>query len=146
MTLLDEMISAFHGFIAIITGKRDAEKHFNLTLYGLSGAAIALVISFAISTFVPSIIGDSSSTLSAPQALSFTAGVFVIQVGAAAIVLNQLNRLDGFVPYLVVDFYSTLFITILAIIPSLLKIQSPMFVIILAQILGIDFIPPPSPQ
>ncbi|MCF6343458.1 MAG: hypothetical protein L3J15_02110 [Devosiaceae bacterium] len=124
MTFIDEMILAARGVFAITIGNRDSAKYFNLTNFGLTGATIALVLSFAISIFVPEFLGIKNNGLLPFQSLIFIGVVSLFQVGAAAVILYQLNRFDGFVPYLVVDFWSTFFITILTLVPVVFNLQS----------------------
>ncbi len=128
----NEMIMAARGVFAIALGRRDAEKYFDLTIVGLIGALIALILALAISAFLPALLGDPVDGLSSTTALIFTAGVYLFQIGSAWVVLSLLNRADGFVPYLVVDFWSTFFVTILALVPNALQLETSMVMMVLA--------------
>ncbi|VAW16686.1 hypothetical protein MNBD_ALPHA12-305 [hydrothermal vent metagenome] len=109
-TLIDEMIAAARGTIALLAGKRSAAKYYDLSLKGLMGSLIAFVVAVTFNAFAPHFSGSSA----APQpwqALIMVALLYVFQTGFGALVLNQFGRLDGLVPYLVADNWATFFIT-----------------------------------
>ncbi len=109
-TLIDEMIAAARGTIALLAGKRHASQYYDLTLKGLMGSLIAFVIAVTFNAFAPQFSG--ASTAPQPwQALIMVALLYIFQTGFGALVLKQFGRLDGLVPYLVADNWATFFIT-----------------------------------
>jgi hypothetical protein len=57
-------------------------------------------------------MGFSGPTASISRSVLMVVILFALQIGFAAIVLRQLGRLDGLVPYLVADNWATFFITL----------------------------------
>jgi len=132
MTLINEAVLAGHGVFSLALGKKDAERFFTLTLFGLTGAAIALIIAMAISAFTPVILGNANEMIPPNKAFIYTAGVYLVQIGAGAIVLNQLKRLDAFIPYLVADFWSTFYVTLVTLVISMFNLEKGIFMLVLA--------------
>lgn len=133
MTLINEMILAARGMKALIFNDKNAAKFFDSSYYGFIGASIALLISLAISAFLPIIMGQAEKQhLSAFEAIIFASSIYAVQIGAAAIVLNQLNRLNALLTFLVADFWTTFFITIIMSIPTLFGVNSSLFTLIIA--------------
>ncbi len=109
-TLIDEMIAAARGTVALLAGKRNAPGYYDLSLRGLVGSLIAFVVAVSFNAFVPHLSGTGG----APQpwqALVMVALLYLFQTGFGALVLHQFGRLDGLVPYLVADNWATFFIT-----------------------------------
>jgi len=115
MTLVEEMLAAGRGLFALVTGRRDASRYYDLTQRGLVGSFIALIVATTINTYLPFLQATPVEGASAWQVLLFAASIYAMQIGFAAIVLNQFNRLDGLVPYLVADNWATFFVTALTI-------------------------------
>ncbi len=133
MTLFEEMILATRGIFALISNKKDAAKYFDFSAKGLAGATIALLISLSLSAFLPAFLGHvDPQGLMPSQAMIFTSTIYLIQIGATTIIFNQFQRLDGLLPYLVADFWSTFIITIIMLIPALMGIKSDFLMLILA--------------
>jgi hypothetical protein len=61
---------------------------------------------------MPMLLGATGPDASVFRSIATVAILFALQVGFSAIVLRQLKRLDGFVPYLVADNWATFFVTI----------------------------------
>ena len=114
-TFLDELIAAARGCVALLLGNRQAPTYFDFSQRGLVGSFIALVIGFGIQVFGPQLINSP-----APAGVSITAlmlGVIVvgIQFGIVWLVLRQLGRADGFVPFMVVQNWASLMQTTIAV-------------------------------
>jgi hypothetical protein len=62
------------------------------------------------------LLGVKQPSGSMSQGLLMVGLLYVLQVGFSALVLRQLKRLDGLVPYIVADNWATFFITILSAI------------------------------
>ena len=133
MTLIDEMVMAARGVFALLSNNKNSPKFFDLTYAGLAGATIALLISLSLSAFLPSLIGQQDNQALLPyEAIIFTGTIYIIQIGAAAIIFNQFSRLDALVPYLVADFWSTFFVTTAMLLPSVLNLKNDLIMLILA--------------
>jgi hypothetical protein len=117
--LLGEAVEAARGVLAVIVGNRESARHFNLTGHGLAGSFIALLIATGIGVAIPLLLGLPGRVL-----LSFGAAVisFVLQVGCGTIALWQAKRLDGFVPYLVVDNWASFYVILAGLALNLIGV------------------------
>lgn len=117
--LLAEATAAARGVLGVIVGSREAGRYFNLTPHGLAGSFIALLLIAGIGAALPLAFGIHGRTLFAviASAVSLT-----LQVGCGAIALAQAKRLDGFVPYLVVDNWASFYVTAVGLILSLMGV------------------------
>jgi hypothetical protein len=111
-TILEEMRSAARGLIALVTGDRKSASYFDFSQRGLAGSFIAFLAVTAVNATLPVVLGYSGPAASISRAVLMVAVLFALQIGFAAIVLRQLGRLDGLVPYLVADNWATFFITL----------------------------------
>lgn len=119
-TFLDELVEAARGCFALLTGNRQAPYHFDFSQRGLVGSFIALVIATAIGAFGSQMMGTTAPPGGATQLLLLGAIQFLIQLAASYLVLRQLGRLDGFVPFLVADNWATFFNSLLSLLLQLL--------------------------
>lgn len=119
-TFLEETLSAIQGCWALITGRQDAARYFDFTQRGLIGSFIALVLATGISVFGPMLLGVPAQPGAATSAAMLAGLLFALQLGAAYIVLRQMGRLDGLVPFIVADnwvnFVVSLFGTIILVL------------------------------
>ena len=129
-TFLDELVNAARGCFGLLTGDRQAPTHFDFSQRGLVGSIIAFVIASAVSAFGPQLFGIPSPPGAATQALVQTGLLFVIQFGISYLVLRQMGRLDGFLPFLVADNWATFFTSILAL--ALILFGGPSDIVLLA--------------
>lgn len=119
MTLIEEMIAAGRGMLALITSRRNASTYFNLTLVGLVGSFVAFFVSAGISTHTSSAVIDlliadaivipENATMQGWPGLLALLVSHAIKLGFAAISLNWMKRVDGFVPFLVASNWADLF-------------------------------------
>jgi hypothetical protein len=111
-TFIEEMMAAGRGVIGLLTGDRQAGSYFDLGQRGLLGSFIALLLITALNAVLPIILGDETE--------SITRGVLTVvlmlglQIGFSIIVLRQVRRMDGLVPYLVADNWATFFLTLIS--------------------------------
>ena len=91
------------GCWALITGRADAARYFDFTQHGLVGSFIALVLATGISVFGPMLLGVPSAPGAATGAALLACLLFALQIAAAYIVLRQMGRLDGLIPFIVAD-------------------------------------------
>jgi hypothetical protein len=110
-SFIDEAISAARGVAGLVVGNREVERRFDLTLRGLLGSLIALLFVTAISAALPMLMGQPGGVLRGILSYSL---LLSLQVGCSAIVLVQLKRLDGFVPYFTADNWASVYVTILS--------------------------------
>lgn len=107
-TFLDEFIGAVRGSIALLVGNRQASSYFDFRQRGLVGSFIALVLSLAIQAFGPQLIGIPTPRGIAMGVVILGVLVMASQYGIARLVLRQLGRADGFIPFVVVQNWATL--------------------------------------
>jgi hypothetical protein len=129
-TFLDELVNAARGCFALLTGNRQAASHFDFSQRGLAGAFIAFLIATALGAFGSQLFGIQSAPGAATQAVILGGILFLIQLAISYLVLRQMGRLDGFVPFLVADNWATLFTSILSM--ALLLFGGPAEVVIIA--------------
>src|SRR5690606_18488433 len=79
---------------------------------GLAGSFIAFLTVTGLNAAFPVLLGYSGPAASISRSVLMVVMLFALQIGFSAIVLRQLGRLDGLVPYLVADNWATFFITI----------------------------------
>lgn len=118
--LISEAAAALRGVIAVTIGNREAARHFNLTTRGLAGSFIALLLVAGIGAGLPLLYGVQGRVLL--SVVGFTVS-FALQVSFAAIALNQARRLDGFVPYMVVDNWASAYVTASALVLNLMGVS-----------------------
>jgi hypothetical protein len=129
-TFLDELVNAARGCFALLTGDRQAATYFDFSQRGLVGSIIAFVIASALGAYGSQLFGIPSPPGAATQALIQGGILFLIQVGVCYLVLRQMGRLDGFVPFLVADNWATFFTSILAL--ALVLFGGPADIVIIA--------------
>lgn len=109
-TPIEETLAAARGVFALIIGDRQAARHFDFGPRGLVGSFIALLTITAFNAYLPLLLGVKESGIG--RSVIMVAILFVMQLAFSAIVLKQLKRMDGLVPYLVADNWATFFITL----------------------------------
>ncbi|RUT28216.1 hypothetical protein EMQ25_17620 [Arsenicitalea aurantiaca] len=115
-TLLEELVAAGRGVAALAIGNRRAPEHFDFSQRGLVGSFIALLVITAFNAYLPAMLGMASEGFSVARSLVMVTLLYAFQLAFAAIVLRQLKRLDGLVPYIVADNWATFFITVFSAI------------------------------
>lgn len=104
-TFWQEFQSAARGTWALLRGDRAAPQAYDYSQRGLVGSFIALIVAVTINAAVPS-LGTVSASLA--MTLATLGIVYVLQMGFSALALYQMQRMDGLVPYLVTDNWTTL--------------------------------------
>lgn len=115
----DEAANAIRGCIALVTGKREASSYFDFSQRGLIGSLIAVLAAMLLAGFGPLVLGISMPPGTATQSIIVNAVLFVAQALMAMIVLRQMGRQDGFIPYLVASNWVTLMSAVLLLISTL---------------------------
>lgn len=129
-TFLDELANAARGCFALLTGNRQAATYFDFGQRGLVGSIIAFLIASALGAFGSQLLGMPSPPGAATQALILGGVLFLLQLGVCYLVLRQMGRLDGFIPFLVADNWATFFTSILSLL--LIVFGGPGDVVIIA--------------
>jgi len=117
---IEEAMAAARGVAGLVVGNRDVARHFDLTTHGLVGSLIALLLVTGISAYLPVLMGHPGVML---RGVAGYAILLALQVCFSAIVLAQLKRLDGFVPYLTADNWASVYVTILSTALSLVGVS-----------------------
>lgn len=118
--LIDEALAAGRGVAGLVTGDREVGRHFDLTVRGLLGSLIALLLITAASAYLPVLMGRPGGVLRGILGYGLLVSM---QVGFSAIALLQLKRLDGFVPYLTADNWASVYVTIASTALSLMGVS-----------------------
>ena len=111
-TLLEELTAAARGCLALLVGDRRAPGYFDFSLRGLAGSFVAFLVATLFNAISPMVLGIEAPPGTMTRGLILVAVLFAAQIGFSALVLRQIGRLDGLVPYLVADNWATFFITI----------------------------------
>jgi hypothetical protein len=112
-TIIEEMTAAARGVVAIIRGDRRAAGYFDFSDRGLVGSFIAFAAVTGFDALLPTLTGSHDPSGSVFRSVAMRVILFVFQLGFSIIVLRQLKRLDGLVPYLVTDNWATFFLTLI---------------------------------
>lgn len=118
--LIEEVLAAGRGVAGLVVGDREVARHFDLTLRGLLGSLIALLLITAASAYLPVLMGRHGGVLRGILGYGLLVSM---QVGFSAIALLQLKRLDGFVPYLTADNWASVYVTIASTALSLMGVS-----------------------
>jgi hypothetical protein len=115
-TFLDELMAAARGCLALLLGWRDAASYFDFSQRGLVGSFIAVVIGIGLTALGPQPLSEPATvtTGAAMTVVIFECLIIGVQFGVAWLVLRQLGRGDGLVPFMVVQNWGILFQAILA--------------------------------
>ncbi len=111
-TFIEEAVSAGRGVLALIVGDRKAGRFFDLGLRGLTGSLIAFLGVNAVMAYAPALLSPSPQGGGIGTGLLMSLGLAAIPIALAALVLRQMKRLDGFVPFLVADFWANSFLSV----------------------------------
>ena len=106
-------MSAGRGVIGLLIGDKRAGSYFDFSQRGLAGSFIAFIAVTGLNAVLPTLLGSKDAGGIARSVL-MVAILFALQLGCSAIVLRQLKRMDGLVPYLVADNWATFFLTLIS--------------------------------
>lgn len=112
-TFLEELMAAGRGVIGLLIGDRRAGSYFDFSQRGLVGSFIAFIAVTGLNAVLPVVLGSKDPGGIARSVL-MVAILFALQLACSAIVLRQLKRMDGLVPYLVADNWATFFLTLIS--------------------------------
>ncbi|NOZ33152.1 MAG: hypothetical protein GXP01_08800 [Alphaproteobacteria bacterium] len=136
MNYILEVGAALRGCLAVLLGRRDAVEHFNLTLHGLVGSLIAIVIGNALLAVTPSphVEGQPDIFLTPSQAVVVNFGVTAISIAVIYYYLMVVGRKSHFVPFIVVYNWGSFFNSVILIgidLAAITTLLAPAFVAIL---------------
>jgi hypothetical protein len=129
--IFEEMLAAARGIAAVAIGDRRAASFFDFTQRGLAGSFIAFLVATAISAYLPQLTGGASAAIPTSRLVLMASLLFAVQLGFSALVLRQLRRLDGFVPYLVADNWATFFVTLVSSLLTLFGLSNDAAVLLI---------------
>ncbi len=112
-TFLEELMAAGRGVIGLLIGDKRAGGYFDYSQRGLIGSFIAFLAVTGINATLPMVLGVRDAGGIARSVL-MVAILFALQLAFSAIVLRQLKRMDGLIPYLVADNWATFFLTLIS--------------------------------
>lgn len=121
-TFIEEAVAALRGSVALLVGNRAAPSYFDLSLRGLAGAMIGFLAMTTLNAFLPRLLGLPVPAGLITVTLLIVLGVVALQFGICALILWQMKRLDGLVPYLVAYGWTRAAITVLAILLPLVGV------------------------
>jgi hypothetical protein len=130
-TIVEEMIAAARGVLALIMGNRRAANYFDFSPRGLAGSFVAFLAVTAINAMLPPLLGASGPQASMFRSVASVAILFAFQIAFSVIALRQLKRLDGFVPYLVADNWATFFVTIVSTVLVMMGFGGDLAIIVI---------------
>ena len=112
-TFIEELVSAGRGVIALVMGDRKAAGYFDLSLRGLASSLIVFLAVNALMAYAPALLRAAPADgRGVGIGLLISLALAAIPVALAALVLRQFKRLDGFVPFLVADFWANSFLSV----------------------------------
>src|SRR6185437_13340124 len=130
-TFLEELMAAGRGVFALLIGDRRAGTYFDFSQRGLVGSFIAFLAVTGLNAVLPAILG-SKEPGGITRSILMIAILFGLQLAFSAIVLRQLKRMDGLVPYLVADNWATFFLTLISGALAAAGIEGDAVLIVLA--------------
>lgn len=116
------MLQAGRGLLALLTGDRGSARYFDLGPRGLTGALIGFLAVEAILAYVPALMSPASPG-GVGTGLLVSLGVAAIPVVLVGAALQTMGRTDGFVPFLVADFWASAYLTLAGVL--LLLVGAP---------------------
>lgn len=112
-TFIEELVSAGRGVIALVMGDRKAAGYFDLSRRGLASSFIVFLAVNAFMAYAPALLGaPHGGGRGVGIGLLISLALAAIPVALAALVLRQIKRLDGLVPYLVADLWANSFLSV----------------------------------
>lgn len=130
-TFLEELMAGGRGVLGLLIGDKQSSSYFDFSRRGLYGSFIAFLAVTALNALVPTMLGQSDPG-GIGRSIAMVAILFVLQVAFSAIVLRQINRLDGLVPYLVADNWATFFLTLVSAAIAAAGFDSDLVLVVLA--------------
>ena len=114
-SFFEELPAAARGSLVLVLGDRQASAYFDFRQTGIVGSFIAFVVGLTVQAFGPGLFGTPMPAGIATGTMILGGVIMAVQLGVAWLILRQLGRGDGFVPFVVVQNWAMLFQGILAV-------------------------------
>jgi hypothetical protein len=138
MSYIEEVSEAAKGCLAILRGDRDAPEYFDLTLHGLVGSLIALVVMMAAQAQLPVDSSEPGVVLNPLAEILLVSAAIAVWAVVLYYFLRFTGRLDRFVPFLVVYNWGNVFAAVIWLVLALLGIAN-LFVTLVIGVVSIYF-------
>jgi hypothetical protein len=115
MTLFEEARLAALGCLAILRGDKNAPAWFDLTLRGLAGSLIALVVIFGASILIPVPNDTGDPTLGPLAQLIFICAVAAIWVTVLYFFLRSVGRSNRLIPFLTINNWGSFYASVITL-------------------------------
>jgi hypothetical protein len=109
-----------------VIGRQDASKHFDLTLRGLVGSFLPFLFSALLNAVVlrallnaPELNPDADIALFNVmpwQSMLIVLGVYGVQIAFAAMILKNMQRMDGLVPFVIASNWLNFYLVAITLI------------------------------
>ncbi len=119
MTLFEEARLAALGCLAVLRGDKNAPAWFDLTLRGLMGSLIALVVIFGVSILLPVPGAEGDPTLSPLAQMLFIGAVAAIWVAVLYFFLRSVGRSNRLIPFLTINNWGSFYASVITLALSL---------------------------
>lgn len=130
-SLIRETFDAGRGVLGLLLGQRNSARYFNLGLQGLMGSLIAFLLAVTFNAYMPALFGMTGPLDRPLASVASSLIIFAGQTGMAVLVLAQFRRLDGLVPYMVCDNWTSFFTTFASFLLLALGMNGAFAVILL---------------
>ncbi len=110
-TFIEEGLAAGRGVLALLVGDRKAARYFDLGPGGLPGSLIAVLGVELVVSYGPALLGLAGRSGGAGMGLLLGLGAAAMQAGMVWLFLGLIRRTDGFVPFMVADFWASALLT-----------------------------------
>lgn len=134
-TLFEEFLAGLSGTWALLRGDRSAPAAFDFSQRGLTGSFIALILATSVNALLPVLLGIKTAGPLWMAMVTVTLA-YGAQMGFSALALRQMQRLDGFLPYVVGENWSTVVLILIGAILMLAGLP-PEAAIVIIGIAGI---------
>lgn len=113
-SFIEELMAAGRGVFGLLIGDKGAPGYFDFSLRGLAGSFIAFLLVTALNAYLPLFLGVERLPGEITRSIVMVGLLFGLQLLFSVIVLRQLKRMDGLLPYLVADNWATFFLTLIS--------------------------------
>jgi hypothetical protein len=113
-TFIEELMAAGRGVFGLLVGDKGAPGYFDFSPRGLAGSFIAFLLVTAINAYLPLFLGVDVVQGEITRSIMMVGLLFGLQLLFSVIVLRQIKRMDGLLPYLVADNWATFFLTLIS--------------------------------
>ena len=131
LTLTQETAAAGRGVMALLMGDRGAARHFDFSQRGLITSFLALVAVAGFESVARAVLGLTASGEITRSTIS-TGLVYASLIGASALMLRQINRMDALRPYVVTLNWANALFAVVALLAYTVGLSFLVFAIAIA--------------